>query len=131
MQNRIKLSDYLVSFLERIGVRNVFMISGGGVMHIVDSVGRAKKLHYYCNHHEQACAIAAEAYGRLTGLGVCIVTTGPGGTNAITGVAGAWLDSVPILVISGQVNRNATVSSTGLPLRQLGDQELNLSLIHI
>lgn len=124
---KIKLSDYVVSWLEEKGVKDVFMISGGGIMHLVDSVGRAKKLKYICNQHEQAAAIAAESYARLKGLGVCIVTTGPGGTNTITGVSGAWLDSVPMLVIGGQVNLSMTAKSTGIKgLRQLGDQEENL-----
>ncbi len=124
---KVKLSDYVVSWLEQKGVRDVFMISGGGIMHLVDSVGRAKKLKYICTQHEQAAAIAAESYARLKGLGVCIVTTGPGGTNTITGVSGAWLDSVPMLVIAGQVNLSMTAKSTGIKgLRQLGDQEENL-----
>lgn len=124
---KIKLSDYVVSWLEEKGVKDVFMISGGGIMHLVDSVGRAKKLKYVCNHHEQASAIAAEAYARLNGMGVCVVTTGPGGTNTLTGIAGAWLDSIPMLAIAGQVNVKTTVAGTNSKgLRQLGDQELNL-----
>ena len=89
-----------------LGVKHVFMLSGGGAMHLVDSVGRNKKLTYICNLHEQACAIAADAYSQYTNhLGVALVTTGPGGTNTLTGVAGAWLDSTPMLIISGQVKR--------------------------
>src|SRR3989338_5888261 len=121
----MKLSDYVVSFLEKIGVEHVFMISGGGIMHIVDSVGKSRELKYVCSQHEQAASMAAEAYARLKGLGVCIVTTGPGVTNALTGTIGAMLDSIPVLYISGQVNTNHMVQSTGLPLRQLGDQEIN------
>lgn len=127
MKTKVKVSDFVVDWLEKIGTEHVFMISGGGIMHLVDSIGRAKKLKYICSHHEQASAIAAEAYGRLRGLGVCVVTTGPGGTNTLTGVAGAWLDSVPMLVISGQVNVETTIYGAGVKgLRQLGDQELNL-----
>src|SRR3989344_4970273 len=100
---KIKVSDYIVKFLEDIGVKHVFLISGGGNIHLIDSVGNSKKISYICNHHEQACSTAAEGYARITGnIGVCIVTTGPGGTNAITGVLGAWLDSIPMLVLSGQ-----------------------------
>lgn len=127
MRKKIKVSDYIVSFLENLGVEYIFLISGGGIGHLVDSVGRAKKLKYICNHHEQACSMAAEAYGRLRGLGVCLVTTGPGGTNTLTGVAGAWLDSIPMLVVAGQVNLEATVSGSGVKgLRQLGDAEVNM-----
>src|SRR3989344_6399987 len=127
MQKKIKVSDYIVSFLENLGVEYIFLISGGGIGHLVDSVGRAKKLKYICNHHEQACSMAAEAYGRLRGLGVCLVTTGPGSTNTLTGVAGAWLDSIPMLVVAGQVNLDTTVSGSGVKgLRQLGDAEVNM-----
>ena len=121
----VKLSDYLVDFLVKLGIRDIFLISGGGNIHLIDSVGKNKKINYICNHHEQACATAAEGYSRVTGnLGVCLVTTGPGATNAITGVTGAWLDSIPILVISGQVRRDTLSTSTGT--RQLGDQEINI-----
>lgn len=124
---KIKVSDYIVSFLEKMGLEYVFMISGGGIMHLVDSIGKAKKLKYICNHHEQASAMAAEGYARMRGLGVCVVTTGPGGTNTLTGVAGAWLDSIPMLVIAGQVNVETTIFGAGVKdLRQIGDQELNL-----
>jgi acetolactate synthase-1/2/3 large subunit len=121
----IKLSDYLIGFIESIGVGHIFLISGGGNIHIVDSLGKSKRIKYVCNHHEQASATAAEAYARITGkIGACLVTTGPGGTNAITGVLGAWLDSIPILVISGQVKRETI--GAGIVTRQLGDQEINI-----
>jgi len=121
----MKLSDYVMSFIASCGVKHVFMLSGGGAMHLVDSVGRNKDLNYVCNLHEQACAIAAEAYGQYTGnLGVALVTTGPGGTNAITGVAGAWLDSTPMLIISGQVKRPDLAGNTGV--RQMGFQEIDI-----
>src|SRR3989339_1310522 len=101
----VKLSDYIIDYLYKKGVGHIFLISGGGNIHLVDSVGKSK-IKYVCNHHEQASAFSAEGYSRLTGkLGVCLVTTGPGGTNAITGVISTWLDSIPMLVISGQVKR--------------------------
>ncbi|HEV8001808.1 MAG TPA: thiamine pyrophosphate-binding protein, partial [Planctomycetaceae bacterium] len=87
----MKLSDYIFQFVAELGIKHVFMLSGGGAMHLDDSLGRCKPIEYVCNLHEQACAIAAEAYAKITqDLGVVLVTTGPGGTNAITGVAGAW-----------------------------------------
>jgi len=123
--SNIKLSDYVIKFIEYLGVKHIFLISGGGCIHLVDSLGKNKKIKYICNHHEQACAIAAEGYGRTTGnLGVCIVTSGPGGTNTITGVMGAWVDSIPLLIISGQVKRETI--GAGKNLRQLGDQEINI-----
>ena len=98
----IKISDYIVKRLVEYGVKDVFMISGGGAMYLNDSVGRNENIRYICNHHEQASAIAAEGYARASGkLAVVIVTSGPGGTNTITGVIGQWLDSVPVLYISG------------------------------
>lgn len=122
----MKLSDYVISFIEDLGIKDIFLVSGGGCMHLVDSIGRNKKIRYICNHHEQASAIAAEGYARMKNdLGVAVVTSGPGGTNAITGVAGSWVDSIPILIISGQVKLETTiVDHPGL--RQLGDQELNI-----
>lgn len=123
--DKIKISDYVISFIEKLGIRHVFLISGGGNIHLVDSLGKNKGIQYICNHHEQASSTAAEAYSRITGnIGVCLVTTGPGGTNAITGVLGGWLDSIPILVISGQVKRENI--GAGKIARQLGDQEINI-----
>ena len=126
----IKVSDYLAERVAQLGVTHVFMISGGGAMHLNDSFGRSPKIQYVCNHHEQACAMAVEGYARTNGnIGVAIVTSGPGGTNTITGVLGAWLDSIPALFLSGQIKYGTTVESTGLPLRQLGDQEANIVAI--
>ena len=123
----IKVSDYIFRFLADRGVRHVFVITGGGAMHLNDSLARETRLTPICNHHEQACTMGAEGYARANEtLGVACVTTGPGGTNAITGVLGQWLDSIPGLVISGQVRWETTAMSTGLPLRQLGDQEANI-----
>jgi acetolactate synthase-1/2/3 large subunit len=120
----IKLSDYVAQRIIDAGVRHVFLLAGGGCMHLVDSVGRRSEIEYVCNLHEQACSIAAEAYGQYTGLGVALVTTGPGGTNAITGLAGAWLDSTPCLFISGQVKRADIMAGRGV--RQMGFQELDI-----
>lgn len=123
----MRLSDYVAQKIVDSGIRHVFMVTGGGAMHLDDSLGKNPGLHYVCNHHEQACAMAAESYARLTGnIALVCVTSGPGGTNAITGVLGGWLDSIPMLVISGQVRYDTTVRSTGLNLRQLGDQEYDI-----
>jgi acetolactate synthase-1/2/3 large subunit len=100
----MKLSDYLWDFIADQGVRHVFMLVGGGSMHLVDSLGQNKRLQYVCCLHEQAAGMAAEAYAQFNGLGVCLVTSGPGGTNAITACASAWCNSMPVLFISGQVN---------------------------
>ncbi len=123
-----RVAEVIADFWADNGIRDVFMVTGGGAMHLDDALGRESRLRCICNHHEQACAMAAEAYARLTGnlAGVC-VTSGPGGTNAATGVYGAWVDSIPMFVLSGQVKRATTVWSTGLPLRQLGDQEFYIT----
>jgi acetolactate synthase-1/2/3 large subunit len=126
----IKVSDYLARRVAGLGVTHVFLISGGGAMHLDDSFGRRDDLTIVCNHHEQACAMGVEGYARVRGdIGVAVVTTGPGGTNTLTGVLGQWHDSVPALYISGQVRYGTTVASTGLPLRQLGDQEADIVAI--
>lgn len=124
----IKLSDYLVKKLEKYGVRQVFMVTGGGAMHLDDSFGKSTQIKRIFNHNEQAVAISAEAYAR-TGqqLAVACVTTGPGGLNCLNGVFGAWTDSAPVLFISGQVKFSTTLASCPqVPLRQLGDQEVNI-----
>ena len=125
----IKLSDYVAKRLVEHGVKRVFMISGGGAMHLNDAVGKCEGLEYICSHHEQASAIGAEGYTRASDkLGVAIVTTGPGGTNTLTGVIGQWLDSIPALYISGQVKfRTTTAFCPEAGLRQLGDQEINIT----
>lgn len=123
----MKLSDYVAQMVVSMGVTHVFMVTGGGAMHLNHSLGRNPNLECVFNHHEQACAIAAEAYYRLTNkLPLVNVTSGPGGTNTITGVYGAYVDSIGMIVISGQVKNETTVRSTGLPLRQYGDQELDI-----
>lgn len=125
MAETCKLSDYVVQFVADQGVRHVFMLPGGGAMHLDDSLGRCARLNVVCNLHEQACSIAAEAYARVAGnLGVAVVTSGPGGTNSITGLAGAWLESTPVLFISGQAKRADLTRDLGV--RQLGAQELNI-----
>lgn len=124
----MKLSDYVVQFIKEEVADSVFLLAGGGIMHLVDSLGKSD-LNAYCCHHEQAAAIAAEGYARIKNYpGVAVVTTGPGGTNAVTGIAGAWLDSIPILVIAGQVKRdNITPRKNGVPVvRAIGFQELNV-----
>jgi acetolactate synthase-1/2/3 large subunit len=126
----IRVADYIAKRIVQAGVDTVFLVTGGGAMHLDDAVGRCDGLRYVCNHHEQASALAAEGYARQTGgLGVAVVTSGPGGTNTITGVLSQWHDSVPVLYVSGQVRRDTTVASTGLSLRQLGDQEADIVAI--
>ena len=127
----IKLSDYLVKKLETYGARHVFMVTGGGAMHLNDSFGQSKKIKRIFNHHEQGCALAAEGYARTKQqLAVVCVTTGPGGLNCLNGVFGAWTDSAPILFISGQVKTTTTLSACPqIPLRQLGDQEVNITRV--
>ncbi|MFZ3266960.1 MAG: thiamine pyrophosphate-binding protein [Terriglobales bacterium] len=124
----MKLSDYIVERLAEWNVGHIFLVTGGGAMHLNDSIGKQTRVQYVCNHHEQASAMAAEAYARVSGRpGVVNVTTGPGGINALNGVFGAWTDSVPMLVISGQVKRETCMRSRGLTgLRQLGDQEADI-----
>ena len=120
----IKLSDYVFKYLAEYGVKDVFMLSGGGCMHLVNSVGTNPDITYYCCLFEQAVSLAADAYAQYTGdIGVGLVTTGPGGTNAITGVAAAWTDSIPLLMISGQVKTN---DISGKTVRTLGFQELDI-----
>lgn len=126
----IRVADYIAKFLAEHNdtAKTVFLVSGGGNMHIIDGIGKNPTLKYVCNHHEQACAIAAEGFARVSNkIGIAIVTTGPGGTNTITGVMGAWTDSIPMLIISGQVKFVTTIASQPeLTLRQIGDQEINI-----
>jgi acetolactate synthase I/II/III large subunit len=123
----MRVADFIAERIAGLGVRHVFLVTGGGAMYLDDALGLRDDLEVVCTHHEQACAIAAEGYARTTGgIGVVCVTTGPGGTNAMTGVLGQWHDSVPALYISGQVRYDTTVASTQVPLRQLGDQEADI-----
>lgn len=125
----MRTSDFIIQYLrDHYQVDTIFTVSGGGCIFLVDSLGKTDGVRYVATHHEQAAAIAAEGYARMNGkLGVCLVTSGPGGTNAITGTLCSWLDSIPVLVLCGQVNREMTTDYTGLNLRQLGDQEFNLT----
>lgn len=121
----MKLSDYVWDYVSKLGVKHVFMFPGGGAMHLVDSLGRNEKLEYVTLLHEQACAMAAETYSRIDyNIGVALVTTGPGGTNTVTGVAAAWLESTPMLVISGQAKTSDLKDGYGV--RQRGNQEIGI-----
>jgi len=124
---KVKVAKYIADFVSEHGIEHVFTVTGGGAMHLNDAFGHHPQLKSIYNHHEQACAIAAEGYARLTGkLAVVCVTSGPGGTNAITGVLGGWLDSIPMFVVSGQVKRETTIRARNLDMRQLGDQEYDI-----
>ncbi|MDY2912081.1 MAG: thiamine pyrophosphate-binding protein [Agathobacter sp.] len=128
---KIRLADYVADFLVEHGVTDAFSVVGGGAMHLNDALGHKDGLKVTYNHHEQACAIAAEAYARLDNkIAAVCVTTGPGGTNALTGVVGGWLDSIPMFIISGQVRYDTTaryaLQYTETPLRAMGDQEYDI-----
>lgn len=123
----MRAADYIADFLVANGITDMFSVVGGGAMFLNDAFGGKEGLKVTYNHHEQACAIAAEGYARLTQrIAAVCVTTGPGGTNALTGVLGGWVDSIPMLIISGQVKYATTVASTDVPVRQLGDQEWHI-----
>ena len=128
---KIRLADYVAEFLVAHGVTDCFSVVGGGAMHLNDALGHKDELKVTYNHHEQACAIAAEAYARIDNrIAAVCVTTGPGGTNALTGVLGGWLDSIPMFIISGQVRYDTTaryaLQYTKTPLRAMGDQEYDI-----
>lgn len=121
----ISVADYVFEKVAEQGVKDIFLVSGGWIMHLSDAVHRNKNLNFIVNYHEQACAIAAEAYARINEkLGVCLVTAGPGGTNALTGVAGAYVDSIPMMVVSGHVRTG--IMADYAYQRQVGPQELNI-----
>ena len=128
-----RIADYIADFLVSNGITDCFSVVGGGAMHLNDAFGHKEGLHCTYNHHEQACAIAAEAYARLENkMALLCVTTGPGGTNAITGVLGGWLDSIPMFVVSGQVRYDTTARyceqfTDGHKLRAVGDQEFDIT----
>lgn len=125
---RIKVSNYIAKKLVEHGISQVFTVTGGGAMHLNDALGHETGLKCLYQHHEQACAIAAECYARIHNrIGVLCVTTGPGGTNAITGVVGGWLDSIPMLVLSGQVRYDTTARWSGVGIRAMGDQEFDIT----
>jgi acetolactate synthase-1/2/3 large subunit len=125
---KMRVADYIADFIEKSGVKDVFLLSGGGIMHLTDGLACNKNLQVTCFHHEQAASMAMDAYARVTGhVSAGYFTTGPGATNALTGLAGAWLDSVPCLFISGQVKRKEAVYNSGIKgLRQIGVQEINI-----
>jgi len=125
---KIRVADYIAKRLQEWGVDKVFMLSGGGMMHLVDSVGRAEGLHAVCNHHEQCSAIAADAQARFSGrLGVCYATSGPGATNILTGLVGSWQDSSPVLFLTGQSKSTQTIQGSGIAgLRQFGTFEVDI-----
>jgi len=123
----VRVADYIARLVADDGVDRVFMITGGGAMHLNDAFGRERRLSTVFCHHEQTCAMAAESFGRLANRPALVnVTSGPGGINALNGVFGAFVDSVPMIVVSGQVKRETLVTSYDLPLRQLGDQEVDI-----
>lgn len=125
---KIRLADYVADFLVEHGIRDCFTVTGGGAMHLNNALGHKDGLHCTYNHHEQASAIAAEAYARINNkIAVVCVTTGPGGTNALTGVVGGYLDSIPMLVISGQVRYDTSARGMGLNIRAGGDQEFDIT----
>ncbi|MDQ2872259.1 MAG: thiamine pyrophosphate-binding protein, partial [Candidatus Eremiobacteraeota bacterium] len=125
MNTEVRLADYVFELLAREGLKAAFLVPGGGSMHLVDALGKNRDIRFIANHHEQASSIAAEAYARVTGhFGCALVTTGPGSTNAITGVAGAWIESVPLLILSGQVKRADMIGNSGV--RQKGPQEVDI-----
>lgn len=124
---KIRVAEYIAELLYKNNINQVFMVVGGGAMHLNDALGHKEGIRVVHCHHEQACAMAAEGYARIKEWPAVVnVTTGPGGTNALTGVLGAWQDSIPMLIISGQVRLNMTVESVGLPLREFGEQEYNI-----
>lgn len=125
---KVRVADYIADMLVEHGICHVFSVTGGGAMHLNDGLGHKEGLTCIYQHHEQACAIAAESYARIHGrIAAVCVTTGPGGTNAMTGVLGGWLDSIPMLILSGQVRYDTTARSTGLGIRAFGDQEFDIT----
>ena len=124
----MRAADYIAELLKKEGIRDVFMITGGGAMHLNDALGHAEGLHCLYQHHEQALAMAAEAYTRRGGrMAAVCVTSGPGAMNALSGILGAYMESIPMIVISGQVRTAVTVRSTGLDIRTMGIQEYDIT----
>lgn len=125
---QVRVADYIAQYLEQAGVQAAFMVSGGMMMHLIDAVARVPGIHYFCNHHEQACAMAADAYARISGrLTACYATSGPGATNLLTGLVGAWQDSSPVIFLTGQCKLKETVRASGIPgLRQFGFLEVDI-----
>ena len=126
---KMRVSDYIAKFIEQLGVEDVFLLSGGGIMHLTDGLACNKNLKITCFHHEQAAAMAMDAYSRITeNFAVGYFTTGPGATNALTGVAGAWLDSVPCMFISAQAKRKQSVNNSGIKGRSIAHRQSNESV---
>jgi acetolactate synthase I/II/III large subunit len=124
---KIHVSDYITNFFIKKKIKYIFLVPGGGNMYLVNSIKKSKKIKYISCFHEQSATIASEYYSRITeNIGACCVTSGPGSTNAITGVAGAWLDSIPLIIISGQV-KTADISKKKDKIRQTGPQEVNIT----
>ena len=122
----MNVSDYIIEYLEKQGVEHIFTVSGGGSIFLCDALARAKRMKYVCCHHEQAAGYAAEGYARArNSLGVALVTSGPGGTNAVSACAAAWLDGIPLVFISGQAFLKHTIQDHP-GLRQMGVQEINI-----
>lgn len=121
----MKVSDFTADFLAQHGMTDIFLVSGGGIAHLLDSIGRHPAMRYYCNYHEQACAVAAEGHARVTGrIAACLVTWGPGAVNGLSGILAAWVDSIPLLVLSGQVRSDLIADKNRI--RQFGPQEGNV-----
>ena len=131
MKNKIKVSDLIIEFLEKKNVSTIFTLSGGMMMHLLDSLSKSNKINYICNHHEQACSFSAEAYARVKNeIGVCFATSGPGSTNTITGIASAFVESTPLMVLTGQ--SNVPLTARGLNnnnIRMVGTFEIDISEI--
>lgn len=127
----MRVSDYIADFLVKQGIDTVFLLSGGGMMHLLDGLACESRLKVVCHHHEQAAGMAAEGYARARGtLGICFATSGPGGTNLVTSIAGAWTDSTPVLYFTGQSKLSQTIQGSGLThLRQFGTFEVDISSI--
>ena len=124
---KIKVSNYIAGKLVEAGINQVFTVTGGGAMHLNDALGHQEGLHCRYQHHEQACAITAEAYPRIHDkLGALCGTTGPRGPNALTRELGGWLDSIPMLILSGQVRSDTTARWSGVGIRAMGDQEFDI-----
>ena len=124
---QVKVSDYIADFLVKKGIKQVFSVVGGGAMHLNDSLGHNTRLHTVYNHHEQASAMAAEGYARVNNdVAVLCVTSGPGAINALNGVVGAYQDSIPMLVLSGQAKSTLCIKSSGLNIRTIGGQEVDI-----
>jgi acetolactate synthase I/II/III large subunit len=123
----MRVADYIADYIYNLGVKEIFMVSGGGVMFLTDGIAKHGHIKAICNHHEQASAMGAVSYAKYNGnFGVAYVTTGCGGTNAVTGLLGAWQDSIPCMFISGQCKRKETIRNSGLHLRQFGAQEADI-----